>query len=304
MTNLQDNKEQNTEPNNIIKNLLIIGGEKGGVGKSFFTRYLLAHIVAQKGEKEIVCYDADPSVDDVYQIFSRKDWMKKAYLSDNKLQVNEAYKIFKDKKPTVIVNLPSNIRRNFHNFCEENGLFDQETQKEIYETCYYFFISDGSFQSIKLLSEHLDKYQNKEFIKTILILNAGQNGNSYDFSYLNNEEGTLGILKEQLEKSKNPVLIFPELSPALRFNVDALMCEESIEFNELITNPEHLDTLRRMNFRKYMKNLDTFFHSIIKWKDNSENPQGDHQIESIKYQELVNSQEKRRKENQLFSEAA
>lgn len=114
-----------------IKNLIIIGGEKGGVGKSFFTRYLLAHIVSQKGEKEIICYDADPSVDDVYQIFKGQDWMRKAHLSEDKFKKEEAYKIFENKKPTVIVNLPSNIARNFDDFCEKNSLFDEEALKDV-----------------------------------------------------------------------------------------------------------------------------------------------------------------------------
>ncbi|NQZ64204.1 hypothetical protein [Crocosphaera sp.] len=287
----------------IIKYLIIIGGEKGGVGKSFLTRYLLSFLIRESAESEIVCYDADPSVDDVYQLFSDKPWMEKAFFTLDKYRVQEGSIIVSKIKPMVIVNLPSNIRKNFDNFCEQNKLFEEELQQETYETCYFFFVSDGSYQSVKLFVEHLERYKDKPFLKTVLFLNAGQNGNSYDFSYLGNKNDfdVLSNLANQIKTYKVPVLTIPELPPLIRFKVDALLSEKGLKFHQLITKGEsELITLERLHFQGHLTKFDNLFKELFEFKKTQENNREIINLEKIKYDDLVKNQETLRNQERLF----
>ncbi|MGB5594000.1 MAG: hypothetical protein WBM32_04135 [Crocosphaera sp.] len=293
-----------TPNNEIIKNLIIIGGEKGGVGKSFLTRYLLSFFIRELAESEIACYDADPSVDDVYQLFSDKPWMEKAFFTLDKYRVQEGSIIVSKIKPIVIVNLPSNIRKNFDNFCEQNKIFEEELQQETYETCYFFFVSDGSFQSIKLFVEHLERYKDKPFLKTVLFLNAGQNGNSYDFSYLGNKNDfeVLANLGSKIKDYKIPVLTIPELPPLIRFKVDALLSEKGIKFHQLITKEEsQLITLERLHFQTHLTKFDHLFKQLFEFDETQKNNQKISKYKVIKYDQLVKSQESSRNQGKLFT---
>jgi hypothetical protein len=306
MSNLKQNlaNPSSTSIQEIIKNLIIIGGEKGGVGKSFLTRYLLSFFIRESAESEIACYDADPSVDDVYQLFSDKPWMEKAFFTLDKYRVQEGSIIVSKIKPIVIVNLPSNIRKNFDNFCEQNKIFEEELQQETYETCYFFFVSDGSFQSIKLFVEHLERYKNKPFLKTVLFLNAGQNGNSYDFSYLGNKNDfeVLANLGSKIKDYKIPVLTIPELPPLIRFKVDALLSEKGIKFHQLITKEEsQLITLERLHFQTHLTKFDHLFKQLFEFDETQKNNQKISKYKAIKYDQLVKSQESSRNQGKLFT---
>ena len=68
-------KQESNQSVNPIENLLIVGGEKGGVGKSKATTNLIGYITRKKWEDKITVFDADPSIDDVYQVYQNEDWM-------------------------------------------------------------------------------------------------------------------------------------------------------------------------------------------------------------------------------------
>ncbi len=298
-----------TEPNNLppivalIKYLIIIGGEKGGVGKSFLARYLLCFFITILAEEEIACYDADPSVDDVYQIFSDKDWMKKAVFSPDKFRVKEGSKVFEETKPIVVINSPSNIKKDFNNFCEDNGIFEEDLQEEMYEKCYFFFVSDGSYQSVKLFVEHLERYKDKAFIKTILFLNSGQNGNSNDFSYLGIKDDfeVLSNLAQKIKQYKVPVLIINELPPLVRFKVDGLLSERNLKFSELMTRGQtELVTLERSHFKRHLAKFEALFKQLFEFEEQEKNGKKAVKIKKIKYDELVKKQEYKRNQDKLF----
>lgn len=288
----------------LIKYLIIIGGEKGGVGKSFLARYLLCFFIEKLAESDIVCYDADPSVDDVYQIFSDKPWMKKAAFSADKFRVKEGSIVFEEDKPIVVINLPSNINKDFNNFCEVNGIFEEELQQEMYENCYFFFVSDGSYQSIRLFVDHLEKYKDKTFIKTLLFLNPGINGHSRDFSYLGLEKDDFQVLRDLGEKIKQyqvPVLMIPELPPLARFKIEGLLAEKNFKFSDLITRGQtELVILERSHLRKHLNNCDALFEEIFEFEEYEEHGQKKIKFKRIKYDELVKKQESLRNQEKLF----
>ncbi len=284
--NTQQGSNQPIEP---IENLLIIGGEKGGVGKSYTTNNLIGTIIRRKWENKITVFDADPSIDDVYQVYQKKDWMKKIEFSDNKYRMDSPFDIYVESKnkELVIVNLPSNVQKNFENFFETFGLFEPDIREKIYKTAYYLFVSDGSHQSIKLFRRHLQKYKNKPFIKTILMLNEGQNGQSESFSYLEtiNLESCRGFIKD-VNDFKIPVLILPEMYSRLRYYIDELFSENQVSYEEII-NGNHLNMLLCATYKQYISKVDKVFDQLFS------------KTGEITYQSLEQKQAKQRSETSL-----
>lgn len=272
-----------------IKILAIVGGEKGGVGKSYFTRHAIGFCLRKNWSDQITVFDADPSVDDVYQVYQNHPWMKKVEFSDNKYRITNAFDIYEksEEKPLVFVNLPSNVQRDFNNFFETFGLFKKEIQEKIYETAYYFFVSDGSYQSIKLFREHLQRYKDRKFIKTILVLNEGQNGQSDSFRYLESldSQSSKDFLKE-VNEFKIPVLTIPELSPALRYKVDEWLTSGEVNFDDII-NGNRLNIMWSSHYQQYLDKIDDLFNNLF------ENPT------HFKYQGLQQKQSKERSETSL-----
>lgn len=284
-----DNNQGETPSQVPIKNLIIIGGEKGGTGKSHVSRYLIGFFLRKQWGEQITVFDADPSVDDVYQVYQKSPWMKKIEFSDNKYKVADSFDIYQksDNKPLVVVNLPSNIQKNFNNFFETFGLFEKEIQQQVYETAYYLFVSDGSYQSIKLFREHLQRYKNQSFIKTVLILNEGQNGQSESFSYLETieSESSKGFIRE-VNEFKIPILLMPELIPSLRYIIDKLLIEQGMSFEEIVRGNQ-LNILWSSHYQKYLGKIDSLFNDLF------ESP------EKVKYQSLQQKQAKERSDTSL-----
>ncbi|EAZ88152.1 hypothetical protein [Crocosphaera chwakensis] len=288
MTTLQENAktESNTSKGTStpIKNLIIVGGEKGGTGKSYLTRHLIGFCLRKQWEDKITVFDADPSVDDVYQAYEKYPWMKKVEFSDSKYKLADPFDIYdkSENKFLVIVNLPSNIQKNFNNFFETFGLFKKEIQEKVYETAYYLFVSDGSYQSIKLFREHLQRYKDKPFIKTIFILNEGQNGQSESFKYLEtiDSESSKGLIKE-INDLKIPVLVIPELAPNLRYKIDELVSEQKTSFDEIVKGNQ-LSLLWSSHYQQYLEKINNLFGELF------------NQSAEVKYQNLQNHQTKQR----------
>jgi hypothetical protein len=205
------------------------------------------------------------------------------------LKITNPFDIYEksDNKPLVIINLPSNIQRNFENFFESFGLFKKEIQEKIYETAYYFFVSDGSYQSLKLFREHISRYKERKFIKTILVLNEGQNGQSDSFNYLESLdlESSKAFIKD-VNEFKIPVLTIPELSPALRYTIDEWLTSGEISFEDIV-NGNRLNVLWSSHFSQYLDQINAVFDSLF------ENPG------HLKYQGLQQKQSKERSDSSL-----
>ncbi len=255
--------ESNISASTPIKNLIILGGEKDGVGTNFVTCNLIGYFIRKGWLDKMTVFDANPSVDEVYQVFSTQPWMKKAVFSSDKFRAKQGTIVFEENKPIVVITLPSNINKEFNNFCENHGIFEERLQQEIYETCYFFFVSDGSCQSIKLFQEHLEQYKDKLFIKTILLLNQQTNGYSETFDYLGNLNSSLSInLIKEINEYQIPLLIIPELCPDIKLIVDSLLINKRINFEEIITSNK-LDKNDRQSYEFYLQKMDNLFNNLF-----------------------------------------
>ena len=152
----------------------LIGGEKGGVGKTFVSRCLLAYFKTKGWDFDLI--EADNSTGDVASIHPATH----ITLSDHPHRYAEPDIIFlMATKKHVIVNLPSNTQGVLNRWIKQVNLMSLAEQHNI--SLLYWFVTDGCYASIQLLNESLADLDQK--IPHVLIRNRGRL-NGIDFSYL------------------------------------------------------------------------------------------------------------------------
>jgi hypothetical protein len=192
---------------NGVKTIHLIGGEKGGVGKTFVSRCLITYFILQGWEFETI--EADSSTADVASIHEATQ----IRLSDHPHRYAEPDVIFnKALQTNVIVNLPSNTQGVLNRWIRQGNLPSLAKEHDI--TLLHWFVSDGCHASIELLQESLLDLSGK--IQHILIRNRGRL-NGVDFSYLDQDPLYQSIL---CEPNLLKVLDFPVLGSAEQYFID------------------------------------------------------------------------------------
>lgn len=260
-------------------NVYIIGGEKGGVGKSFFSRILLEYFIRRGWGNDFILIDADPTIDDVASVFGER--CKKIIFSDSKYEQTQPIEIFKEvQSKTVVVNLPSNVSRQFDQWFLLSGVLE-EGVRQLYQKIYYFFISDGCFRSVDRLLKQLETYGTKT-MPHILVLNPGRLTCSGTFHYL---ESYLSLI-EGLKKYKIPVLLCPELPTDLQF-----FCDQECLTYEAAKDKQDFP-VHQQRIVSFLRRVDLFFSQLFE--------EGKPDIDGMsRLSKLIKEQKKKLDENQL-----
>ncbi len=195
-------------------NIYLVGGIKGGTGKSHFTRILLEYFTIRSWQDKFTLIEADPCIGDVSQVYND---CQQIIFSDNKYQKNLPDLIFKDAlEKTVIVNLPSNIKKSFDSWLLNSGMLSTEGA-EHYGKLVYFFVSDGSFRSTEQFIKHIETYkQGLKQLNNVLVLNRGRLTCGEHFNHLESYEALMSTIKD----NKIPVVVIPEFESSLQFYCD------------------------------------------------------------------------------------
>jgi hypothetical protein len=207
-------KNDPVKPSN---NIYIVGGEKGGVGKSFFSRCLIEYFIAKNRSNLFTFVEADQSINDIIPLYRKfcTDSLRIQF-SDNKYDQDQADQILTlVKEKTILVNLPSNISSPFDAWVERSGLITTEF-KEYCENIVYFFVTDGCSQSIERFLAQLKKYP-AQSLYHCFVLNPGRCTSGGDFRYL---DSACPELLEAILENQIPVLKLPEMSPSQQFSCD------------------------------------------------------------------------------------
>lgn len=255
-TNNSENKEEESKPDpnsNESKNsIYIIGGEKGGVGKSFICRCLIEYFIKKGWENSFTLIDADPTIDDVSSIFSSIS--QKVIFSDDKFQFDNPRLIFSEAElKAVVVNLPSNVCRQFDAWINGSGMLEPEVREEFGEIIY-FFVSDGCYRSAKQFVEQVETYS-AERIRHVLVLNPGRLTQASNFTYLEEDEDKL--LTNAIKKHNVPVMLAPELASNLQYDSD----KNNLTYEQLQDKQTNL--YQKHKVKTFLKNVNLFFDQIF-----------------------------------------
>ena len=230
--------------------IYFVGGEKGGVGKSFFSRCMLDYFIHRGWSDSFTLIEADPTITDVSSIY--KENFDNTIFSDNKFTHDDPNLILKmAQEKTMVVNLPSNVCIQFDAWVERSMLLSDEI-RPYFDQVVYFFVTDGCFSSIDRFIKQIEHYGNKR-LPHCLVLNPGRLSCGNNFSYINDE---YPALLDVLKKHKIPVIQIPELSARLQFKCD----RDAVSYRELAQKTHYSE---KGPIIQFLKELDLVFDSMF-----------------------------------------
>jgi hypothetical protein len=234
-----------------MPNVHIIGGEKGGVGKSTFAKslveYLLYYMIP------FIAIDTDRSAPDLSRAFEGSEVeIREAFLSESEDYQSAAQPIvLSAMEKTTVVNLSAASFEALSKWIAEDEVF------EIISDCgikfFLWFVSDGSVDSVNPFKKSLQTYG--QDIQHILVRNEGRN-RAKDWRLIDADEEI-----QELMKSCNVLQIdFSKFVNNDTFNVvrdNSLSFSGAIELQkELGLNVFHVQQLKSF-LRKTREAIDT-----------------------------------------------
>jgi hypothetical protein len=180
-----------------------VGGEKGGVGKSFFARTLCQYFIDR--EQPFAALDADPSHGSLqrsYQEFTRSVDLERVDSADAIMDRAIA------AERRVVVDLPAQSLRLLERWLDSGQVFD--LAKEMQVGLSFWHVTDGGHDSVRSLERLLDAHGRA--FRCIVVRNHGR-GRSFQLL----DDSRLPTLLEQCGGLQ---LDFPELEPSTAHAID------------------------------------------------------------------------------------
>ncbi len=259
-----------TKQAKISKRLFIVGGEKGGVGKTWFTYILIELLLQLDLAPTILDLDrttpnvAKAYLKDIYQqwlsvdvqdrqVFEPIEQVEELEGSDRgqlhkllsqqiSLSNNPDDTKSRDRLSEVvelsdntIISLPAQSQLGLCYWLDETDLASDKASSQI----VMFWVSDGSYESLSLLENFMYKYPDLQYC---LVVNKGIGSSSqwdnYRLGLVNPELNKMIANKEMQGIVIDKVVLSEELSIRIQ--------KENLTFGEILTDP---DTNKRLVYR-------------------------------------------------------
>lgn len=222
------------------------GGEKGGVGKSVFTKTLVQYCIDK--DYPFNLFETDRSNPDVMRTYGKTVPCKVAIFSEGAKYEDSANIIYnKATEESVIVNLPAQIFTPFRNWIEDNELFQIAPDDGV--KFVMFFVSDGGYDSLKLFQRSLLSFG--ENMQHIFVKNYGR---SDDWEAFDGDEEIQQLISEY----DVSVIDFPKfIGSKTRNQIDSL----SLTFGEARSYKE-FTSIARQRVKKFLREAYQSFEGL------------------------------------------
>jgi hypothetical protein len=198
----------------------MVGGQKGGVGKTAICQALCQYLLDAegRGKESFMLIEADAQIDDVGRMYRNQVETETITISDDPAKRSNPDIIYETaavSQKDVVVNLPSNIIDVLEDWLEDLNIIESLKQRfQGNVRLLKIFVSDGCWESIRQLQKSVDMLDHA--VPHILVLNEGR-VSAADFSYLDNE-----TLYQDIQTSPNliDVCTFPAMEPGTRYYID------------------------------------------------------------------------------------
>ena len=222
------------------KILHIIGGEKGGVGKSMLARLLCEYYLSN--DDRFAGFDGDasnPSLSRFYAPYvNRVDMLAQE-------QLDQTIDSVLDDDAHTIVDLPAQSFKALSIWWESNDIVSFCKAHRI--PIYVWWVCDDSFDSMKLAESFLHNYS-KQIKNTILVKNLGRGS---DFSAFDHFEPTA--------KAKHTFYL-PKIERRLLYPID----QHSLSFSAATDQNSPLSTIQRNEIALTLETIFCIFDATLR----------------------------------------
>ena len=181
----------------MAKHIYLIGGSKGGVGKSMVTMALLNHLQGLK--ESIVLVDSDTSNPDVWKVY--KDSLETELINlDEADGWIELVNVCDSKKEsTIVINTAARNNKGVNAYGETLN----NTLKDLERKLVTLWVINRQRDSLELLKEYMDALPKAE----VHVMRNGYFGEEKKFELYNNSK-----LRATIEERGGKSLTFPDLA--------------------------------------------------------------------------------------------
>jgi hypothetical protein len=205
---------------NRIRTIYMVGGQKGGVGKTAICQALCQYLLDAegRGKESFMLIEADAQIDDVGRMYRNQVETETITISDDPAKRSNPDIIYETAAVShkdVVVNLPSNIIDVLQAWLEDLNIIESLKQRfQGRVRLLKIFVSDGCWESIRQLQKSIAMLDHA--VPHILVLNEGR-VSAADFSYLDDEP-----IYQDIQSSPNliDVCTFPAMEPGTRYYID------------------------------------------------------------------------------------
>lgn len=153
-----------------MSHIHLVGGEKGGVGKSTMARLLAQEFIDRN--HPFVALDGDQSHGDLLRFYT--DYAIPLNLRDNASADGILLEAI-DTDQAVLVDLPAQSASALQSWVQESGVLDLAEELNIAVTFWY--VTDGSRNSVDLLQRTVDEFSGHRGVSLVIVRNFGRGGN-------------------------------------------------------------------------------------------------------------------------------
>ncbi len=203
-----------------IRTIYMVGGQKGGVGKTAICQALCQYLLDAegRGKESFMLIEADAQIDDVGRMYRNQVETETITISDDPAKRSNPDIIYETAAVShkdVVVNLPSNIIDVLQAWLDDLNIIESLKQRfQGRVRLLKIFVSDGCWESIRQLQKSVAMLDHA--IPHVLVLNEGR-VSAADFSYLDDEP-----IYQDIQSSPNliDVCTFPAMEPGTRYYID------------------------------------------------------------------------------------
>ncbi len=226
--------------------LHFVGGEKGGVGKSVFSRLLSQYFL--DNNLSYMGLDADqshPSLTRYYPDFTQALQLDVFESVDNIMELALSY------ERQVLVDLPAQSERFLEHWISESGVLELCEEMEI-PLIYWYVVDDGR-DSAQLLQAFLAKYHKS--VQCVVVKNRGRGS---DFSEI---EAMPIFTQEQIQQICLPALHAETLHKVDKFNFSFWSAANAKD-----NTAPHLSMMERQRLKVWLRKVYTELDKVLKGK--------------------------------------
>lgn len=188
-----------------MNSIQFVGGEKGGVGKSVFSRLLAQYFIDKN--RPFTAIDADKSHSSLMRFYSD---FTQAITMDNAEKTDAIVDLAMENNNTVLVDLPAQSKSELNAWLEKNEILQIADEYNL--NIIFWHVIDDSMDSLNLLRQTIDNAS--DLANYVIVKNYGRGD---DFSEFENSQ----VARDAINKGAS-IISIKELQPSTMRKVDRL----------------------------------------------------------------------------------